>query len=106
MKLYELHTDLQRGSGGLCSGKDIPIAAAVLQSQLVFFFFFFLPQGFSKSEKGEASGSSIQRMSCRILFCKLQSDSDKQQLIIYVPRKVLEAGAHSLFALGFTSLVF
>lgn len=71
-----------------------------------FFFFFFLPQGFSKSEKGEASGSSIQRMSRRIFFCKLQSDSDKQQLIIYVPRKVLEAGAHSLFALGFTSLVF
>lgn len=105
MKLYELHTDLQRGSGGLCSGKDIPIAAAVLQSQL-FFFFFFLPQGFSKSEKGEASGSSIQRMSRRIFFCKLQSDSDKQQLIIYVPRKVLEAGSHSLFALGFTSLVF
>lgn len=70
------------------------------------FFFFFLPQGFSKSEKGEASGSSMQRMSHRILFCKLQSDSDKQQLIIYVPRKVLEAGSHSLFALGFTSLVF
>lgn len=42
MKLYELRTDLQRGSGGLCSGKDIPIAAAVLQSQLFFFFFFSL----------------------------------------------------------------
>lgn len=51
MKLYELHTDLQRGSGGLCSGKDIPIAAAVLQSQLVFFFFFFSLRDFLKVRK-------------------------------------------------------